>query len=66
IEKAPPQTLRDRNAATMRAADRLVTGRCQELHRDVLELLRARQERRQPKLKRKQRLSFFDFEDADV
>ncbi|KAJ2752891.1 hypothetical protein IWQ56_006678 [Coemansia nantahalensis] len=64
VEKVTPQMLRDRNAATLRAADRLVTARCQDLHRDVLELLRARKERRQPKLKRKQQRSYFDFEDA--
>ncbi|KAJ1727374.1 hypothetical protein LPJ61_004604 [Coemansia biformis] len=63
--KLDTQALREKNAATMRAADRLVTARCQDLHRSILELMRARKERRQPKLKQKKRLTYFDFEDAD-
>ncbi|KAJ2080597.1 hypothetical protein H4R24_002960 [Coemansia sp. RSA 988] len=64
VLKTDAQRKLDRNAATLRAADRLITQKCQDLHRDVLELLRAKEERRQPKLKRKQKLTFFDFEDS--
>ncbi|KAJ2780397.1 hypothetical protein H4R18_003478 [Coemansia javaensis] len=60
------QRRRERNAATLRAADRLATQRSKNLHRDIIELLRAQKERRRPRLKKKkQRLTFFDFEDAE-
>ncbi|KAJ2800020.1 hypothetical protein H4R20_004218 [Coemansia guatemalensis] len=64
VVKSDTQLKLDRNAATLRAADRLVTTKCQDLHRDVLELMRAKEERRQPKLKRKKKLTFFDFKDV--
>ncbi|KAJ2162091.1 hypothetical protein GGF46_000966 [Coemansia sp. RSA 552] len=62
--KKTQESRRDRNAGTLRAADRLVTKRCKALHQDVLELLQAQEEQRRPKLrKRKHKLTFFDFED---
>ncbi|PIA16842.1 hypothetical protein COEREDRAFT_86608 [Coemansia reversa NRRL 1564] len=65
VLKTDAQRKLDRNAATLRAADRMITQKCKDLHRDVLELVRAKEERRQPKLKRKQRLTFFDFQDVN-
>ncbi|KAJ2698751.1 hypothetical protein H4218_003072 [Coemansia sp. IMI 209128] len=63
VEKAEAETRRERNASALRAADKLVSEKSKKLQRDILELLRAQQEHRNPKLKRKTRLTYFDFED---
>ncbi|KAJ2654563.1 hypothetical protein IWW48_006021 [Coemansia sp. RSA 1200] len=58
------EATRERNIVALRAADKLVSKKSKDLHRDVIELLRAQKEHRPPKLK-KQRLTYFDFEDSD-
>ncbi|KAJ2120322.1 hypothetical protein IWW56_000929 [Coemansia sp. RSA 2131] len=57
---------RSRNAATMRAADRMVSKKSQDLHKEILELMRAQKEQRRPRLKQKHKLTYFDFEDKDA
>ncbi|KAJ2891674.1 hypothetical protein GGI21_005795 [Coemansia aciculifera] len=56
---------REKNASALRAADKLVSDRSKKLHSDILELMRAQQEHRNPKLKRKTKLTYFDFEDEN-
>ncbi|KAJ2003068.1 hypothetical protein GGI04_003012 [Coemansia thaxteri] len=63
VKKAESETRREKNAATLRAADKLVTDRSKRLHGEILELMRAQKEHRNPRLKRKTKLSYFDFED---
>ncbi|KAJ1725706.1 hypothetical protein LPJ53_000185 [Coemansia erecta] len=54
-----------RNAETLRAAGRLQTKKSREIQEEVLELMRAQKEHRKPKMKQKQKLSFYDFEDDE-
>ncbi|KAJ2489197.1 hypothetical protein IWW37_004178 [Coemansia sp. RSA 2050] len=63
VEKSEAETRRERNASALRAADKLVSEKSRKLQRDIIELMRAQQEHRNPKLKRKTRLTYFDFED---
>ncbi|KAJ2392489.1 hypothetical protein H4S02_000769 [Coemansia sp. RSA 2611] len=60
-KKAEAELRRSRNAATMRAADRMVSDKCHELHKEIIELMRAQKERRRPRIKRKHKLSYIDF-----
>ncbi|KAJ2555095.1 hypothetical protein EV175_002368 [Coemansia sp. RSA 1933] len=53
---------RERNIVALHAADKLISKKCKDLHRDVIELLRAQKEQRPPKI-RKPKLSYFDFEE---
>ncbi|KAJ1753934.1 hypothetical protein LPJ77_003835 [Coemansia sp. RSA 2523] len=57
---------RSRNAATMRAADRMVSKKSQDLHKEVLEMMRAQKEQRRPRIKQKHKLTYLDFEDKDA
>ncbi|KAJ1669009.1 hypothetical protein GGF38_002585 [Coemansia sp. RSA 25] len=58
-------TRREKNASALRAADKLVSDKSKRLHRDILELMRAQQEHRNPKFKRRTKLTYFDFEDEN-
>ncbi|KAJ2740228.1 hypothetical protein GGI20_005917 [Coemansia sp. BCRC 34301] len=58
-------TRREKNASALRAADKLVSDKSKRLHRDILELMQAQQEHRSPKLKRRTKLTYFDFEDEN-
>ncbi|KAJ2399029.1 hypothetical protein GGI23_002895 [Coemansia sp. RSA 2559] len=61
-KKSDADVNRERNIVALHAADKLISKKCKDLHKDVLELLRAQKEQRQPKI-RKPKLSYFDFED---
>ncbi|KAJ1988364.1 hypothetical protein GGI25_005364 [Coemansia spiralis] len=72
VEKVKPRKsdadiVRTKNAVVLRAADKLITQKCKDLHRDVIELLSARKEHRKPKMSRKKKpkLTYFDFEDRE-
>ncbi|KAJ2355460.1 hypothetical protein IWW50_003359 [Coemansia erecta] len=66
VEISETEMRRKRNAATMRAADRMVSKKSQDLHKEILELMRAQKEQRRPRIKQKHKLSYFDFEDRDA
>ncbi|KAJ2019875.1 hypothetical protein GGI03_006321 [Coemansia sp. RSA 2337] len=65
VKKTETETRREKNSSALRAADKLVSEKNKRLQRDIIELLRAQQEHRNPKLKRKARLTYFDFEDEN-
>ncbi|KAJ2824469.1 hypothetical protein GGI24_003398 [Coemansia furcata] len=65
VKKTEAETRREKNTSALRAADKLISEKSKKLQRDIVELLHAQQEHRNPKLKRKTRLTYFDFEDED-
>ncbi|KAJ2497707.1 hypothetical protein GGH96_004890 [Coemansia sp. RSA 1972] len=66
VKMTETEMRRSRNAATMRAADRMVSKKSQDLHKEILEMMRAQKEQRRPRLKQKHKLTYFDFEDKDA
>ncbi|KAJ1800921.1 hypothetical protein LPJ59_000711 [Coemansia sp. RSA 2399] len=61
-KKSDADVNRERNIVALHAADKLISKKCKDMHKDIIELLRAQKEQRQPKI-RKPKLSYFDFED---
>ncbi|KAJ1666621.1 hypothetical protein IW140_002620 [Coemansia sp. RSA 1813] len=63
-QKSNAEITRERNIVALHAADKLISKKCKDLQKDVIELLRAQKEQRKPKI-RKPKLTYFDFEDSD-
>ncbi|KAI8323510.1 hypothetical protein GQ54DRAFT_258147 [Martensiomyces pterosporus] len=62
---AEAERTRQRNTVLMRTGDKLTSVKGKDLQREVLEMIRAQGEHRNPKFKRKRKATFYDFEDEE-